>query len=83
MQYVTATEAKQTLGSILDQVQREPVIIRRQNRDIAVLISPQDYQRLIRLNLQEFQAFRAEVSRKAQERGLTAQELAEVLASPE
>lgn len=82
MQYVTATEAKQTLGSILDQVQREPVIIRRQNRDVAVLISPHDYERLTRLNLQEFQAFRTEVSRKAQERGLTAQELDEVLASP-
>jgi len=83
MQYVAATEAKQTFGAILDQVQREPVVIRRQNRDVAVLISPQDYQRLIRLNLEEFQAFRAEVSRTAQERGLTEQELAEVLASPE
>ncbi|NJL99825.1 MAG: type II toxin-antitoxin system Phd/YefM family antitoxin [Synechococcaceae cyanobacterium SM2_3_2] len=82
MQYVTATEAKQTLGSILDQVQREPVIIRRQNRDVAVLISPRDYERLTRLNLQEFQAFRTEVSRKAQARGLTTQELDEVLASP-
>ncbi len=83
MQYVSATEAKQTFGAILDQVQREPVVIRRQNRDVAVLISPQDYQRLIRLNLEEFQTFRTEVSRKAQERGLTEQELAEVLDSPE
>lgn len=83
MQYVSATDAKQSFAATLDMAQREPVVIRRQNRDVAVLISVQDYARLTQLNLEEFQAFRTEVSSKAQERGLTQEELDELLERPE
>lgn len=39
MRFVTATEAKQRLAALLDAAQREPVMIRRQKRDVAVILS--------------------------------------------
>ena len=39
MKTVAATEAKNRLGAILDDAQREPIVIRRQDRDIAVVLS--------------------------------------------
>lgn len=80
MQVVSATEAKQTFAAVIDKAQREPVIIRKQNRDVAVIMSIEDYQRLTQANLQEFQAFREKIGRKAQERGLTEDKLDEILA---
>ena len=57
MRYVSATEAKQRLAALLDAAQREPVTIRRQNRDVAVLLSPQEYDRLRAVNIDEFERF--------------------------
>ncbi len=79
MQVVSATEAKQTFAAVIDKAQREPVIIRKQNRDVAVIMSIEDYQRITRINIQEFQQFRENIGRKAQERGLTEDKLNELL----
>ncbi|WPF88880.1 type II toxin-antitoxin system Phd/YefM family antitoxin [Cyanobacterium aponinum AL20118] len=79
MQFVTATEAKQTFASVIDKAQREPVVIRKQNRDVAVIMSMEDYNRITRTNIQEFQQFRANIGRKAQENGLTEDILNELL----
>lgn len=57
MRYVSATDAKQRLAALLDAVQREPVTIRRQNRDVAVVLSPREYERLRALNIEEFERF--------------------------
>jgi len=46
MRYVSATDAKQTLAAVLDAAQREPVMIRRQNRDVAVLLCRHEYDRI-------------------------------------
>jgi prevent-host-death family protein len=48
VRYVSATEAKQSLAAVLDAAQREPVVIRRQQRDVAVVLSVQEYARLTR-----------------------------------
>ncbi len=45
MQYVSATDPKQKLAALIDAAQREPVVIRRQKRDVAVLLSAQEYER--------------------------------------
>ena len=71
MRYVSASEAKQRLAAVLDTAQREPVTIRRQNREVAVVISPLDYRRLTSANLVEFQHFCDRVSDAARARGLT------------
>lgn len=79
MQYFTATDAKQNFGALIDVVQREPVIIRRQNRDAAVMMSPQDYDRLRRIQIEEFQSFRARVAVEAAAKGLTPEILNDLL----
>ena len=83
MRYVSATDAKQRLAALLDAAQREPVVIRRQNRDVAVLLSPQEYDRLRALNASEFQRFCDRVAEGAAARGLTRDKLAEILADEE
>jgi len=80
MQSISATEAKQRLAALLDAAQREPVMIRRQNRDVAVVLSPREYDRLRALNASEFQGFCDRVSQRAAARGLTEDELAGILA---
>lgn len=80
MRYVSATEAKQRFAAVLDAAQREPVVIRRQKRDVAVVLSPREYERLRALNVEEFQRFCDRVAERAAERGLNKDKLAEILA---
>ena len=79
MRFVSASEAKQRLAAVLDAAQREPVTIRRQNREVAVVISPMDYQRLTTNNVAEFQRFCNRVSEAAEARGLNEDELNRLL----
>ena len=79
MRYVSASEAKQRLAALLDAAQREPVTIRRQNRDVAVVISPTDYRRLTSTNVEAFQRFCDRVSTAAKARGITEDKLDEML----
>jgi len=80
MRYVSATDAKQRLAALLDAAQREPVLIRRQNRDVAVLLSVEEYDRLRALNAEEFQRFCDRIAEQAVARGMTEEKLAEILA---
>ena len=80
MLYVSATDAKQRLAALLDAAQREPVVIRRQKPDVAVLLSPQEYDRLRALNTAGFQRFCDRVAERAAARGMTAKRLAKILA---
>jgi prevent-host-death family protein len=80
MKSVAATEAKNRLGAILDEAQREPVVIRRQDRDIAVVLSMADYERLCAGNIQAFLELRKQVAADAAANGLTEERLNELLA---
>jgi prevent-host-death family protein len=53
MQTVSATYAKQHFAAILDLSQREPVMIRRHERDIAVVMSAEEYKRIQQTRAQE------------------------------
>lgn len=79
MKTVSATDAKQRLAALLDAAQREPIIIRRQNRDVAVIVSMEDYQRIRRSNVAKLQELCDRVSKQAAERGLTEEILADIL----
>ncbi len=79
MRYVSASDAKQRFGVLLDAAQREPVTIKRQNREVAVIISPQDYQHLRGANIEEFQRLCQRIAKKAAERGMNEEILAQIL----
>lgn len=83
MKSVAATEAKNRLGAILDEAQREPIVIRRQDRDIAVVLSMADYERLRAGNIQAFLDLRNEVAAQAAASGLTEKRLARLLTADE
>lgn len=71
MKTVPATEAKNRFGAILDDAQREPVVIQRQERDIAVVLSMADYERLRSGNARAFLELRRSVAAEAETAGLT------------
>ncbi len=79
MQTVSATDAKQRLAALLDAAQREPVLIRRQNRDVAVIMSAGEYERMRDLAAADFQRFCDRVADQAKTRGMTASTLRRLL----
>lgn len=83
MRYVTASEAKQNLGEILDSAQREPVTIRRQKRALAVVLSAQEYARVCAQNREEFLRFADRQSHQAKARGLSKSTLEVILEDEE
>jgi prevent-host-death family protein len=70
MRVFSATEVKQAFGAALDAAQREPVVIRKQNRDVAVLLSAAEYDKLRGLRIAAFDALCDRVAAKAEARGL-------------
>ncbi|MCU7919839.1 MAG: type II toxin-antitoxin system Phd/YefM family antitoxin [Candidatus Thiodiazotropha sp. (ex Epidulcina cf. delphinae)] len=79
MRTVSASEAKQGLAKVIEAAAREPVVIQRQKRDVAVVLSMQEYERLSRLNVAEFQRFCDKVGTAATEAGMTEDKLAKLL----
>ena len=79
MKAVSATDAKQRLAALLDAAQREPIVIRRQNRDVAVIMSAEEYERIRKSNVQRLEQLCERVSKQAAERGLTEEILADIL----
>lgn len=80
MSTVSATHAKQNFAAMLDQSQREPVRIQRHERDVAVLVSAEEYERMVRDRWREFDRLSALASSQAQANGLTEEKLDEILA---
>jgi len=76
---VSATDAKQRLAALLDTAQREPVVIRRHDRDVAVLLSIDQYERMRGARIQEFQRFCDRVAEEAKARGMNEAVLEEIL----
>jgi prevent-host-death family protein len=80
MATMSATEAKQNFAALLDTAQREPVSIRRHRRDIAVVLSAEEYSRLVAETWKEFDRLSTLASAQAQTNGLTEEELQDILA---
>jgi len=80
MTEISATEAKQKFAALLEAAQRGPVIIQRHQRDVAVLLSAEEYERMNRDRWREFDRLSALASAQAQANGLTEEKLQEILA---
>ena len=80
MRTISASEAKQGLAAVIESARKEPVIIQRQKRDVAVVLSPEEYERLVHLNVNEFRRFCDQIGGKAEAAGLTQEKLDQLLA---
>ena len=79
MKTISATDAKQRFAALIDAAQREPVRVRRQNRDVLIVMSPEDYDRMRGANIDELDRLCQRVSEQAAARGLTDKTLADLL----
>lgn len=77
---ISATQAKQRFAEVLEAAQRGPVKIQRHARDVAVVISATEYERLRQDPWAEFNRLSAMASEQAKANGLTEEILAEILA---
>ncbi len=76
----SASEAKQNFAAMLDAAARQPVVIRRHDRDVAMVISPEEYQRLHALNVDRLTAICEKAGAEAEANGLTEALLEQLLA---
>jgi prevent-host-death family protein len=83
MPTVSATHAKQNFAAMLDQSQREPVRIQRHDRDVAVLVSADEYEKIHKLRVQELLRLTEETGRYAASQGMTDELLQKLLAEEE
>ncbi|MFZ1009376.1 MAG: type II toxin-antitoxin system Phd/YefM family antitoxin [Candidatus Sulfotelmatobacter sp.] len=79
MKTVTVTDAKEQLDALLESAQQSPVVIQRQDRDVAILMSVKEYDRIRGTNVEELDRFCERISKQAAERGLTDEILADLL----
>jgi antitoxin Phd len=83
MPTVSATHAKQNFAAMLDQSQREPVRIQRHERDIAVIVSAEEYEKIHQMRVQELLRLTEETGRYAASKGMTDELLEQLLANGE
>lgn len=50
MNTITATKAKNVFAELIDSARQEPVTITRNNRRVAVVLSPDEYDHLTKIN---------------------------------
>jgi prevent-host-death family protein len=80
MPTVSATHAKQNFAALLDQAQREPVRIQRHLRDVAVLVSAEEYEKIHRMRVQDLLRLTEKTGRYAASEGMNDDLLEQLLA---
>ncbi|HAZ00328.1 MAG TPA: hypothetical protein DCY38_06030 [Opitutae bacterium] len=77
---MSSTEARANFGEFLDKGSREPVIVKRQNREIGAFVPMSDLKKLRKLRLQELDETVQAASEEAARNGLTEEILNQILA---
>lgn len=80
MTTVSATQAKQRFAELLDKAQRGPVLIQKHDRDVAVLLSAEEYEEIRKLRAEELIRLSNEMSRYAESKGMTDEVFARLMA---
>ncbi len=80
MQVFTANEAKTHFGEFIDKAQREPVKVTRRGRTVGILVSEEEYESMRNYYANRLLHTLDETANEAQEKGLTEEKLAELLA---
>ena len=76
---MTSSEVRQNFGEFLEKGSREPVIIKRQNREIGAFVPIEDYKKLRQLRIEELDHAVAGLSDEAKANGLTEALLNDIL----
>lgn len=79
MKSIDEVEAQARLDEVLEEAQRQPILIRRQGQAIAVVVSITEHERLRALNVHTFLALRNEAAQDAASAGLTEETLANLM----
>ena len=79
MRYNAASDTDPKLDTLVDAAQAEPVFIERDQKEIAVLVSAREYDRLSGKATREFLEFCDSIADRAAARGLTEEKLEELL----
>ena len=77
---VSVSDGRQSLAELVRSARQEPVVLRLDGEDVAVLLSASEYRRIQRANWEAFSESGAVVSKEARENGLTEEKLSELLA---
>ena len=80
MTEISATHDKQQFAALLDAAQRGPVHIKRHDREVAVLISAEEYEKIHKMRVEELIRISEENGRYAASQGMTEKLLEELLA---
>lgn len=75
MSIIPSKQAKNNFGELLETAQREPVTIQKNGRNVAVILSIQDYERLTRAEDQRW----ARRARKAEKLGFASAKSSDAL----
>jgi hypothetical protein len=79
MKVMTIAEAEAAFDKVLESFVEDSIVLKRGERDVAAVISIEDYDKLRRLKVEEFLALCERVGRQAESRGLSEEKLAELL----
>lgn len=81
MKYVSTKELGRGVATLIASAQQEPVTICDDERDVAVLLSAEDYRKLTRREaVEELKSLCARAGARVAVQGLTDEKLAELLA---
>ncbi len=80
MKTITAIEAKNRFGQLIDAAQRQPVIVTKQGRPSVVVMSVEDYQRRKKHAWKNLLKVMQEAGAEAGGQGLTEEQLDQLLA---
>jgi prevent-host-death family protein len=80
MRNLTPIENEQRFSALLEAAQAGPVTIERENCELAVLLSVEDYERMRATHVEALQQLGAQISAEARGNGLTDETLHRLLA---